>query len=199
MSTKSKLSQEFIQRIAIELDGYVRYSSNTFAKNFSDDLSGIVRFEFIGSGIFECVCYYGSRIASIENKLKNMSFFRTKKSSTSVRQTVFQRIDKINQLLFRKNIVSSFRIDPYERGVADFYSEFIRDVEPTFSSFPDLAKYCLIDTNLPLGHHAFRIPFLLEAAGFVDQCEEYMRQVAAGGFIPDYIDFEEEFRELFLK
>lgn len=195
MTTKSTLAGDFIEGLipAICSAGYVRSSKNTFLKCFSADISAIIQFEFIGSGVIEAVCYYGSRVQSVEQRLQGMRFFSENELLFSNDDfTVFQRRDIISRIVTGANERSSFNITDGNFNPLNFYDMYLRDLEPSFCNVTSLAKYCLVDKSLPLGHHAFRVPLLLRDAGLLRDCKTYVREVLTGGFIVDYDKFAEE-------
>lgn len=197
MTTKSEMYRAFLQGVEREIGftGFDKLSKSTFVKPFSSDILGMMRFEFIGSGILEAICYFGARVQSIENELSSMSFFATKGMTFSkLGQTVFQRADVATKVIIGVKEKSSFEVEGYTPSIISSIVNIIETLSPSFSTISCLASYCLMDKNLPLGHHAFRVPFLLTQAGLQQECDDYIHSVIGKGFITDYDKFAEEFR-----
>lgn len=198
MATKSEISRAFLERVQSEISftGFDKLSKGTFLRTGSSDILEMVRFEFIGSGILEAVCYFGARVQSIENELSSMSFFADKGIKFSkMDQSIFQRADVATNVVAGIKEKSSFKVGS---DICSAISSIINTIEilsPSFGTISGLSSYCLRDNNLPLGHHAFRVPLLLTQAGLKQECDDYVRSVVGKGFIADYEKFVEEFRQ----
>jgi hypothetical protein len=62
-------------------------------------------------------------------------------------------------------------------------------VDKNWSKLSDLARYCVDDNRLAIGHHSFRVPIILYLAGMRSELEQYVQRVLETNFVPEYPKF----------
>ena len=193
MSTKIEVKNGFINYISelVCLKDYNYNRKNSFTKSINKE-KFFIRYEFFGSGVISATVYFGVRVVDIEKRLKNLPFSNFLGKSNA-KETIFQKFNVIVRN-FKNEIVPSFYNALSDMELqANILCRFIGEIEKIFANKNSLAIYALTDNSLPLGHHAFRVPFLLMDVGMHVECEKYMEKVITKDFIENYDEFRRQF------
>ena len=75
------------------------------------------------------------------------------------------------------------------QGSIDEVGFVIAVLENKIKTIDDIADFAFNEADFALGHHAFRVPLLLQMAGRNEEMRAYVARVQETGFIPNYDEF----------
>ena len=196
MSAKKQIIAAFLEELSAKAAqiGYVQKPKNKISKVCLNDKKLSVRYEFFGSDVIDAVAYVGIHLPMIEAALSGMSFSSNLPPSP-IKETIFQRVDTFLKNALNEEPPAFSRLPEQATRSLQSLDAQLETFRLTLCDDTRLAVYCLTDHTLPLGHHAFRVPFVLRSVGMECECQQYMANVYSKGYIAGYSDFINEFNQ----
>ena len=174
--------------------GYLRISDSVFEKIVNENSKLKLVFSYSSSPPITASAYFGVLFEDIERKLSFINGGERKRSYSKDSLTVFERWDLILSGTTSKMVAPKISLEDSQPLENIMFFDSIGEIEDIFTNKAVLAKYISENMSFAIGHHAYRIPFLLSESGLNGDCRRYIDYVLRQNFLGDYQEFVGRFQ-----